>query len=408
MGADGRKKMRKMTICRLVGAAAAATALLAASYAFAEDTIKIGVLLIDSGPLAGLKETQTKAVNLAIDDINAAGGAAGKKLEPVFITYAGTPDTAVDGATRAVEKDGAIFLTGMDTSAVSPALSAKLASLNALMIEVYAQADALTGKGCNPDYFRVNVSDSMLMNAIGGFLKDNPIKSWDIIAVDYSSGRDAAKKFEALIKSQGGTVGKVLFAPFGTADFGAKISELGANPSEGLFVTIFGSDAINLAKQQAQFGLFKKYKMVIGNSFVIPQVLPAMEDSVFDVYQTLGFVPGEKGAQAEAFVEAYKKKYNGELPAYTAADQYAAIELMATAINKAKSTDIAAVRAALSGLMSDTILGPAEIRVADHQTSRPILMNQIVKGPDGKATYEIKKVFPGSEVMPPVDPACKM
>ena len=98
-----------------------------------------------------LKETQTKAINLAIEQINAAGGAAGKKLEPVFITYAGTPDAAVDGATRAVQKDGALFLTGMDTSAVSPALSAKLASLNALMVEVYAQADALTGKGCNPN-----------------------------------------------------------------------------------------------------------------------------------------------------------------------------------------------------------------------------------------------------------------
>ena len=216
-----------------MGAATGLAALLAAGCALAEDTIKIGALLIDSGPLAGLKESQTKAINLAIEQINAAGGAAGKKLEPVFITYAGTPDTAVDGATRAVQKDGALFLTGMDTSAVSPALSAKLASLNALMVEVFAQADPMTGKGCNPNYFRANVNDSMLMNAVGDFLKDKPIKSWDIIAVDYSSGRDAAQKFQALVKSQGATIGKVLFAPSGTADFGAKISELGANPSEG-------------------------------------------------------------------------------------------------------------------------------------------------------------------------------
>ena len=142
-----------------LGCGALLAALVSAGAVRAEDTIKIGVLLIDSGPLAGLKESQTKAVNLAIDEINAAGGAAGKKLEPVFITYAGTPDSAVDGATRAVQKDGAIFLTGMDTSAVSPALSAKLASLNALMVEVYAQSDTMTGKGCNPNYFRANVND---------------------------------------------------------------------------------------------------------------------------------------------------------------------------------------------------------------------------------------------------------
>ena len=112
----------------------------APTAAFADDTVKIGVLLIDSGPLAGLKETQVKAVNLAIEQINAAGGAAGKKLEAVFISYPGTPDTAVDGATRAVQKDGAMFITGMDTSSVSPALQAKLPALKVLMLEVMANA----------------------------------------------------------------------------------------------------------------------------------------------------------------------------------------------------------------------------------------------------------------------------
>jgi len=390
---------------RLAGALLAATA----TSAYAEDTIKIGVLLIDSGPLAGLKESQTKAVNLAIEQVNAAGGAAGKKFEADFITYPGTPDTAVDGATRAVQKDGALFLTGMDTSAVSPAISAKLSALNALMIEVYAQADGLTGKACAPNYFRANVNDSMLMNAAGQFLKANPtVKKWDIIAVDYSSGRDAAQKFQALVKAQGGSIGNVLFAPFGTADFGAKISELGADPAEGLYVTIFGSDAINLAKQQAQFGLFHKYKLVLGNSFVIPQVLPAMGDAALGVYQTLGFVPGEAGAGAEAFVKAYKEKYNGELPAYTAADQYAAIQLMAAAVNKANSTDVAAVRGALAGLKAETVLGAVSVRAEDHQTARPILMNLIVKNADGKPVYEIKQVFPGDSLLPPVDPACKM
>ncbi len=393
---------------RGLSAAVGLAALVAASAAFAEDTIKIGALLIDSGPLAGLKDSQIKAINLAIEQVNAAGGAAGKKFEADFITYPGTPDTAVDGATRAVQKDGALFLTGMDTSAVSPALSAKLGALNALMIEVFAQADGLTGKSCAPNYFRANVNDSMIMNAVGQFLKQSPVKTWDVIAVDYASGRDAAAKFQALVKAQGGSIGKVLFAPSGTADFGAKISELGAEPADGLYVTIFGSDAINLAKQQAQFGLFQKYKMVIGNSFVIPQVLPAMGDTVVGVYQTLGFVPGEAGAQAEAFVKSYQAKYNGELPAYTSADQYAAIQLMAAAINKANSTDVAAVRAALSGLKAETVLGSVEVRAADHQTARPILMNEIVKNGDGKPGYEVKQIIPGDQLIPPVDPACKM
>jgi branched-chain amino acid transport system substrate-binding protein len=380
----------------------------APTVAFAQETIKIGVLLIDAGPLAGLKETQTKAVDLAIEQINAAGGAAGKKLEAVFITYPGTPDTAVDGATRAVQKDGAMFITGMDTSSVSPALQAKLPALKVLMLEVMANADGLTGKGCSPNYFRVNANDSMIMGSFREFLKDQGIKKWDILAVDYAAGRDSADKFKALITSQGGTIAKTLFSPFGTPDFGAKISDLGAEPADGLFVTIFGSDAINLAKQQQQFGLFKKYKMVLGNSFVIPQTLPAQGDSVLGVYQNIGFVAGFPGAEPEAFVKAYKAKYNGELPPYTSADQYAAIQLIAAAVKKANSTDINAVRTALRGLKADTALGEVEIRAGDHQTIRRMAISQIVTGPDGKPMYQIKKLEPGSDIIPPVDPACKM
>ncbi|VIO79454.1 Leu/Ile/Val-binding protein [Bradyrhizobium ivorense] len=386
----------------------AAIALGATTAAWAEDTVKIGVLLIDSGPLAGLKDTQVKAVNLAVEQINAAGGAAGKKLEAVYISYPGTPDTAVDGATRAVQKDGAMFITGMDTSAVTPALQAKLPALKALMLEVMANADGLTGKNCSPNYFRVNANDSMIMGTFREFLKDQGIKKWDILAVDYAAGRDSADKFKALVTSQGGTIGKTLFSPNGTPDFGTKISELGADPAEGLFVTIFGSDAINLAKQQQQFGLFKKYKMVLGNSFVIPQTLPAQGETVLGVYQNIGFVAGFPGAQAEAFVKAYKEKYNGELPPYTSADQYAAIQLMAAALKKADSTDINAVRAALSGLKTETVLGDVEIRAGDHQTARRMAISQIVMGPEGKPAYQIKKIEPGPDIIPPVDPACKM
>jgi branched-chain amino acid transport system substrate-binding protein len=388
-------------VARLAAALAVVTATMAPTVAFADDTIKIGVLLIDSGPLASLKDTQAKAANLAIEQINAAGGAAGKKFEAVFITYPGTPDTAVDGATRAVQKDGAMFITGMDTSSVSPALQAKLPALKALMVEVMANADGLTGKGCSPNYFRVNANDSMIMGTFREFLKEQSVKKWDIFAVDYAVGRDSADKFKALITSQGGTIGKTLFAPSGTPDFGAKISELSAEPADGLFVTIFGSDAINLAKQQQQFGLFKKYKMVLGNSFVIPQTLPAQGDAVLGVYQNIGFVEGFPGAEAEAFVKAYKEKYNGEVPPYTGADQYAAIQLMAAAVRKA-------VRTAMSGLKADTALGDVEVRADDHQVVRRMAISQILPGPDGKVAYHIKKLEPGPDIIPPVDPACKM
>jgi branched-chain amino acid transport system substrate-binding protein len=388
----------------LVGAVAA----IVATAASAQETIKIGVLLIDGGSLAVLKDTQVKAVNLAIEDFNAAGGVLGRKFEADFITYPGSPDTAVDAATRAAQKDGALFITGMTTGSASTALGPKLRALNVLMMEVFARPDALTRKGCSSNYFRITENDSMVMGAVKEFLKDKGVKSWDEISVDYATGRDSASKFAATVEAQGASVGKSVFAPPGTADFGAKISELGVEPAEGLYVTIFGTDAINLAKQQQQFGLFKRYKMVLGNSFAIPQTLSAQGESVLGVYQTLGFTPSFPGAESQAFVKAYQLKYPGELPAFTSADQYAGIQLIAAAIKKANSTDIDAVRDALSGLREKTVVGEVEIRPGDHQAIRPISINQIVMGGDGKLTFELKKIEAGATIIPPVDPACRM
>ena len=178
------------------------------------------------------------------------------------------------------------------------------------------------------------------MNAAGQFLKDKGIKKWDIIAVDYSSGHDAAEKFKALVKSQGGSIGKVLFAPFGTADFGAKISELGADPADGLYVTIFGSDADQ--SRQAAGAVRTVQEIQDGDRQFLRDPASAAGDGRYGARRLSDawLRSRRAGRQAEAFVKAYKEKYNGELPPYTAADQYAAIQLMAAAINKANSTDV--------------------------------------------------------------------
>ena len=85
----------------------------------------------------------------------------------------------------------------------------------------------MTGKGCSPNYFRVNANDSMIMGAVREFLKDQGVKKWDIIAVDYAAGRDSADKFKALVASQGGTDREDAVRPVRNAglrhqDFGAR------------------------------------------------------------------------------------------------------------------------------------------------------------------------------------------
>jgi branched-chain amino acid transport system substrate-binding protein len=66
------------------------------------------------------------------------------------------------------------------------------------------------------------------------------------------------------------------------------------------------------------------------------------------------------------------------------------------------------VLAASSNLKNEKVLGDVEVRAGDHQTARRMAISQIATGADGKPGYQIKKLEPGQDIIPPVDPACKM
>ncbi|MGI4815498.1 MAG: ABC transporter substrate-binding protein [Janthinobacterium lividum] len=398
-----RKLINASVVALALGGLGVATSVNAAS---ATEPIKVGMILVDSGPFAsnyGLAD----AAKLSVSLLNADGGALGRKFELAVESNPGTPAGAIAAATRAVQQDGAPFLMGMFFSSMSLALGPKLPGLNALAFDTTAASEDLTGKSCQANYFRVAVNDGMIVNAFKAYLKQNNLKSWDLIATDFAGGHDFAKKFTAMVEASGGSVGKTLFNPLGTSDFGSYISQLGSKPSQGLAVMVLGNDAVTFAKQQQQFGLFQKYKTVISNSFTNDIVLDAQGEGVMNVVANVGYLnslPGDKNA---AFVKAFDAQYHAK-PNFMQADLYVAFELLRDAINKAHSTDVPAVRATLSGLHANTIYGDVEMRAADHQLVRQTLMAQVIKGADGKPALAIRATYPGAAITPPPSPACKL
>ena len=93
---------------------------------------------------------------------------------------------------------------------------------------------------------------------------------------------------------------------------------------------------------------------------------------------------------------------------YLAADAYLSFVLVNEAILKAKSADVAAVRAALSGLKVSTIVGDVEMRAADHQLLRPAVVVQAVKAGPGKGEIAVRSIKPIARATPQVSPECTM
>ena len=392
-------------IRKLLAAAAAAVAL--HGGALAQNTIKLGVVNIDTGPFAVSGAFVNDGAAFAVERLNAQGGALGRKYELIIQNHAGSPASAIAAASRLVEQQGVSFFTGLNPSGTSLAIASKMSAMNALFIDATAASDDLTGKNCGPNYFRVGITDGMQVNSFRELAKQSGIKSWDLMMADIAVGHDTAKRFTAAMQeSGGGKINKTLFAPITASDLGSYIAQLLDKPAEGLLMYYPSSGGIALIKQQQPFKLFEKYKTVVSASMVNEILIGAHGDASVGLWSAQSYfwaMPGERNATfVKAFEERYKRK-----PTYIDADAYMSFELVHQAILKAKSTDVSAVRNALAGLKATTVVGDVEMRAADHQLLRPLVVVQAVKAGDGKGEIAMKSVTPTDKIAPPVSPECK-
>lgn len=167
------------------------------------------------------------------------------------------------------------------------------------------------------------------------------------------------------------------------------------------------SGGIALIKQQQPFKLFEKYKTVVSASMVNEILIGAHGDASVGLWSAQSYfwnMPGERNA---AFVKAFEERYKRK-PTYIDADAYLSFDLVHQAILKARTTDVPAVRTALAGLETSTMGGDVEMRAADHQLLRPLVVVQAVKAGEGKGEIMMKSITPTDKIAPAVSPECKM
>jgi branched-chain amino acid transport system substrate-binding protein len=391
---------------RKILAVAAAVAALQGG-AMAQDTIKLGVVNIDTGPFAVSGAFVNDGARFAVESLNAEGGALGRKYELVIQNHEGTPASAIAAAKKLVEQQGVSFFTGLNPSGTSLAISSKMPELNALFIDATAASNDLTGKNCELNYFRIGITDGMQVNAFVDLAKKSGVKTWDLMMADIAVGHDTATRFAAAMQASGGVVNKTLFAPITASDLGSYIAQLLDKPAEGLFMYYPASGGIALIKQQKPFKLFEKYKTVLSSSMVNEILIKAHGDASVGLWSAQSYFWSMPGDANAAFVKAFEARYNRK-PTYIDADAYLSFELVHQAIVKAGSTDVAAVRAALAGLKASTIVGDVEMRAADHQLLRPLIVVQATKAGEDMGEITMRSTLPLAEIAPPVSPECKM
>ncbi|HXV07939.1 MAG TPA: ABC transporter substrate-binding protein [Burkholderiales bacterium] len=300
------------------------------------DAIKIGHLTPMTGFLGALGVYAVKGIQIAAEEINAAGGVLGRKLD-VMSEDSVNPATASTKAQRMLDQDKVDVLMGEINSASAKTIMQVAARSKRLFLQVGARSDVLRGKDCNRYTFHVDIPVTVMVNAAGQALaREGYIKGKKIffLTSDYLFGHDLAKAAKAFCAANGGTVVGDELTATDTTDFSPFLLKIRQAKPDLVATNLGGNQVTNFVKQYSEFGL--PYQ-VAGFNLNTADAWSAGEGNLAGIWPTVWHhdldIPGSK-----AFVAKFRQKH-GQPPENHAWIEYVSLKIMAQAINATKGTD---------------------------------------------------------------------
>ncbi|MES2996112.1 MAG: ABC transporter substrate-binding protein [Verrucomicrobiota bacterium] len=310
------------------------------------DTIKVGEYASLTGKEATFGTSAHEGTLLAIEEINAAGGVLGKKLELLTEdnqTKAGETANAVN---KLISKDGVVAVLGEVASSRSLE-AAPICQQNQIpMISPASTNPAVTQVG---DYiFRVCFTDAFqgaaLANFAKGTLKANKVAVLTDVKSDYSKG--LAKNFKDKYTSIGGKLGIELDFNGGDKDFKGQLTAIKNDAPDAIFLPGYYNDVALICIQAKQLGI--NIPIFGGDGWESESLLTIGKDAVNGNYFSTHCSVEQGTPEMIAFVEAYKKRFDGKTPDAMAVLGYDSAKVLADAIKRAGSTDSTAIRDAIA------------------------------------------------------------
>lgn len=302
------------------------------------DTIKLGHLTPRTGFLGQLGDYGFKAASMAVDEVNAAGGLLGRKVE-LIAEDSVNPQTAVTKAQKLGERDKVLALIGEINSASALAIAEQALRYKLPFFNTGANSDALRGKNCNRFMFHIEGCNTMYTKTIGAWQKaENKIKGakWYMLTADYAFGHDLFRVSSRFLKENGGTLINNDMVPTNTADYSAYILKLRQAKPDLVYINLAGVDQTTFLKQYKEYNL--PFPLAGGVMDTIP-FWAAGIDSISGHWQSLWY-HGLPVASAQAFTKRFMDK-NGFPPDNQAWGDYVGVMIMAQTIRETKSTDTA-------------------------------------------------------------------
>tara|TARA_R110002020_G_scaffold57582_27_gene158375 strand:- start:20 stop:1222 length:1203 start_codon:yes stop_codon:yes gene_type:complete len=336
-----------MAINRWMTAASvvALTAVAFAGPALAQD-LKIGALMPMTGDLSAYGEADLSGIQLAAEEINAAGG----NVEIIVADTQTNPQAGVDAAQKLVNVEGVNAIVGALSSGVTIPVATSITSREGvLQITSASTSPTITTLKDNDFLFRTVPSDAFQGIALAKLVKEKGVKDVSIIYVNNAYGQGLADAFAEAYKGMDGKVTESVPFEAGQASYRGELQRLKAGDAEALVVVAYPENGTVILKQSLEGGYFDKF--IFTDGMKAPEVIEQIGADYMN--GSYGSVP--QSAESEGltrFQDAYKAKH-GEIPPLPYIDTaYDATILIALAAVKAGSNDRTAIRDALRDVAS--------------------------------------------------------
>jgi branched-chain amino acid transport system substrate-binding protein len=389
-----------LTRNHLLGGLAAITALALAAPVMAQAPIKIGELN-SYKVFPAFLEPYKKGWELAVEEVNAAGGVLGRKIEIVSRDDNGNPADAVRAAEELLSRENVSLLIGTFPSNVGLAVADFAKQRKVLFIAAEPLTDKIVWDSGNAYTFRLRTSTYMQTAMLIDDAAKLNKKRWAIVYPNYEYGQSATAAFKKLLSAKQPGVEFVTeqAPPLGKIDAGAVAQALADAKPDAIFSSLFGPDLAKFVREGTQRGLFKGVEVfdLLGGE---PEYLDPLKEEAPDGWYVTGYPWSEiKTPEHTRFLNAYQAKYK-DYPRLGSVVGYATVMSAVAAIKKAGSLDPDKLVAAMSGLQLTTPFGPIEYRALDHQSTMGAYVGRIgVK--DGKGYMKEWRFVDGKDALPP-------
>lgn len=275
-----------------------------------KEEIKIGVMTPLTGDVASWGEMQKRATDLALEEINAAGGINGRKVKVIYEDDRADPKEGVNAFKKLVDVDKVPIVVGAPASGVTLAVAPIANQANVVLLS--SGSTAIDVGKAGPYVFRIMPSDEVQSSIMANWAWDLGYRKVAIFYVENSWGRGLMEAFNKEFSAKGGAIVTVEAADPDASDFRTQLTKIKSLNPDAIFAPLYTRGAGLMIKQARELGL--KQQILGADVYDTPELIQAGGTAVEGVlYTTFGQY---QGSEYQAIAKKYKEKYGIDMEAY--------------------------------------------------------------------------------------------